>query len=205
MLPVELAPGTNVQGLVLTLRLGARITGEVFDAAGRPEPDQNVNCGSGGSGMAFGFGGEQSTTTDSSGRFVFEHVTPGKVTVSVVPSEEEIMELVNQMGGAETALQMIFEGMKNALNPDKAQDCIVGFRLTEDGNTHTYTVTIKGKQASYEKAEPEGARVVLGMTMVDYLRLIAGELDGMQAFMQGKLKLEGDMMFAQQIPLMFGI
>jgi putative sterol carrier protein len=120
-------------------------------------------------------------------------------------SDEEIMQFVATLGGVEAVLTLTFEGMKAALNPDKAQDCVIGYELTEDGNTHGYTVTIKDKQASYEKREPTDARVTLGLTVPDYLRLIAGELEGMQAFMQGKLKLKGDMMFAQQIPQMFGL
>lgn len=120
-------------------------------------------------------------------------------------SDEEIVEFVGTMGGAETVLEMTFEGMKAALNPEKAQDCVIGYELTEGGNTYAYAVTVKGGEASYEKRDPSDARVTLGLTVPDYLRLISGELDGMQAFMQGKLKLKGDMMFAQQVPQMFGL
>ena len=120
-------------------------------------------------------------------------------------SDDEIMEFVNTMGGPEAVLTLTFEGMKSALNPDKAQDCVIGYELTEGGNTHAYAVTVKDKQASYEKRDPSDARVTLGLSLTDYLRLISGELDGMQAFMQGKLKLKGDMMFAQQVPQMFGL
>lgn len=120
-------------------------------------------------------------------------------------SDEEIMGFVANFGGVENALDTIFSGMKDALNPEKAQDCVVGFKLTEGGNTHSYVVTVKDKAASYEKRDPTDARVTLGMTVADYLRLISGDLDGMQAFMGGKLKLEGDMMFAQQFPAMFGM
>ena len=120
-------------------------------------------------------------------------------------SDEEIMQFVGTLGGTEAVLSLTFEGMKTALNPDKAQDCVIGYELAEDGNTHAYAVVVKDKQASYEKRDPSDARVTLGLTVPDYLRLIAGELDGMQAFMQGKLKLKGDMMFAQQVPQMFGL
>jgi putative sterol carrier protein len=120
-------------------------------------------------------------------------------------SDEEIMEFVNTMGGAESVLTLTFEGMKAALNPEKAQDCVIGYELTEGGNTHSYAVVIKDKAASYEMRDPSDARVTLGLSVPDYLRLISGELDGMQAFMQGKLKLKGDMMFAQQVPQMFGL
>lgn len=120
-------------------------------------------------------------------------------------SDEEIMEFVATMGGTEAVLDLTFEGMKAALDPAKAQDCVVGYELTDGGTTHAYTVTVKDKEASYQKAPPTDARVTLGLSVPDYLRLISGELDGMQAFMQGKLKLSGDMMFAQQIPQMFGL
>jgi putative sterol carrier protein len=120
-------------------------------------------------------------------------------------TDEEIMEFVNTMGGAEAILTLTFEGMKAALNPEKAQDCVIGYELTEDGKTHAYAVAIKDKTATYEKRDPSDARVTLGLSVPDYLRLISGELDGMQAFMQGKLKLKGDMMFAQQVPQMFGL
>jgi putative sterol carrier protein len=120
-------------------------------------------------------------------------------------TDEEIMEFVNTMGGAEAVLTLTLEGMTAALNPDKAQDCVIGYELTENGNTHAYAVVIKDKAASYSKRDPSDARVTLGLSVPDYLRLISGELDGMQAFMQGKLKLNGDMMFAQQIAPMFGL
>jgi putative sterol carrier protein len=120
-------------------------------------------------------------------------------------SDAEIMEFVGNLGGAESMLDVTFEGMKSALNPDKAQDCIIGYELTDAGNTFPYAVIIKDKQCTYEKRDPSDARVTLGLSVPDYLRLISGELDGMQAFMQGKLKLKGDMMFAQQIQGMFGL
>ena len=120
-------------------------------------------------------------------------------------SDEEILQLLKDSGGVEQTLDMTFEGMKEALNPDAAQDCVIGYSLTEDGNAHNYAVIIKDKQCTYEKREPSDARVTLGMSVPDYLRLISGNLDGMQAFMQGKLKLKGDMMFAQQVPQMFGM
>ncbi len=118
-------------------------------------------------------------------------------------SDDEIIAFAEQLGGVETLLDMTFQGMTQAVNPDAAQDCVIGYELGHGGHTHNYAVIIKDKQASYEKREPTDARVTLGLAVPDYLRLITGNLDGMQAFMQGKLKLKGDMMFAQQIQRMF--
>jgi putative sterol carrier protein len=56
-----------------------------------------------------------------------------------------------------------------------------------------------------EKREPTDARVTIGLSVPDFLRLVAGDLDATQAFMAGKLKIKGDMMFATQVPQMFGL
>jgi putative sterol carrier protein len=120
-------------------------------------------------------------------------------------SDDEVLGLMKEMsGGTEPALDMIFDGMAGALNPDAAQDCIIGYELKEGDTQHNYAVIVKDKKATIEKREPNDARVTLGLTVPDFLRLISGQLDGMQAFMQGKLKLKGDMMFAQQMQKMFG-
>ncbi len=120
-------------------------------------------------------------------------------------SDEEILGFVEMFGGTDSALATIFEGMKAALNPEKAQDCVVGYEIAENGTTHAYTVTIANKEASVEKRDPADARVTLGMSVPDFLRVVAGDLDGTQAFMTGKIKIKGDMMFAMQVPQMFGL
>jgi len=97
-LAVELEPGASRTDLELTLRLGARITGEVFDAEGKPKVGQNVTAGTGTESMAFGFGADNAARSDGAGHFEFEHVEPGKVTVTAMPSEEE---LAAKLGEAE--------------------------------------------------------------------------------------------------------
>jgi len=39
----------------------------------------------------------------------------------------------------------------------------------------------------------------------DYVKIFTGELDGMQAFMQGKVKLTGDLNLAMKLMQMFKI
>ena len=120
-------------------------------------------------------------------------------------SDEEILSFAEGLGGTEQFLDLTFDGMKQALNPDAAQDCVIAYELTKDDATYAYTVKVQDNTCDVEKgtAAPD-ARVTLGLSVADYMRLISGNLDGMQAFMQGKLKLKGDMMFASQIQRMFG-
>jgi putative sterol carrier protein len=53
------------------------------------------------------------------------------------------------------------------------------------------------------KGAGESPRVTLGLALADFVRFVSGKLDGMQAFMAGKLKLTGDMFFAQTMQTWF--
>lgn len=88
---IEVPAGGEMEGVTLALRRGGRITGVVNDATGAPWQGRRVTFASGGGPIAM-FGGEETTTTDSSGSFTFEHVTPGKWTVNASPGEEEMFE-----------------------------------------------------------------------------------------------------------------
>ena len=94
-------PGSDIEGVVLALRVGATITGEVYDENGEPDADQNVGAGQGPA--FFGASGNQ-TRTDSAGRFRLEHITPGKVTVTASPSQEELLEGMAEADGDESAM-----------------------------------------------------------------------------------------------------
>ena len=116
-----------------------------------------------------------------------------------------ITELAHNLGGTEGFLDLIFQGMTQALDPAKAQDAVVGWEVVDGDDVHPYVIAIEGGAATATRGEPDSARVILRMTLPNFLRLIAGELDGMQAFMSGGLTVRGDMMFAAQIQPMFAV
>lgn len=119
--------------------------------------------------------------------------------------DDEITQLAENLGGVEAFLDLTFQGMTQALNPEAAQDAVIGWEVVHGDDVHPYGVTIDGGTASAEQGSPDAARVTLRLSLPNYVRLIAGELDGMQAFMSGALQLKGDMMFAAQIQQMFGV
>merc|ERR1712232_313292 len=49
------------------------------------------------------------------------------------------------------------------------------------------------------KWEEDKADVTITLAPVDFEAMAAGKLDGMQAFMSGKLKIKGNMMLAQKL------
>jgi putative sterol carrier protein len=119
-------------------------------------------------------------------------------------SDEEINAFVKAQG-IDTILQQIFNGMAQAFVPEAAagQSAVVQYDVTADDGAHSYQLKVDNGKCTVVKGASDPARVTLGLSMPDFLRLIAGKLDGMQAFMAGKLRLGGDMMFAQVMQTWF--
>jgi len=113
-------------------------------------------------------------------------------------SDEEIAQGVVAQG-ADTVLDQIFAGMCEAFLPAKAgtQSAVIQYDVNVGGTVHTYQLKIAGGKCELAKGPSGPARVTLAIHAADFLRLVTGKLNGMQAFMTGKLKLTGDMMFAQ--------
>jgi putative sterol carrier protein len=113
-------------------------------------------------------------------------------------SDDEILQGV-QAQGVDTVLDQIFGGMKDAFLPAKAgsQSAVIQYDVNAGGKVHSYQLKIADGKCELVKGAGGPARVTLALAMADFLRLVSGKLNGMQAFMTGKLKLTGDMMFAQ--------
>ena len=112
-------------------------------------------------------------------------------------SEEEITRGVEERG-VESVLDGVFQGMADAFLPDKAagQSAIVQYDVTVAGQPHTYQLKIGGGRCEIVKGRADTPRVTLTLALPDFLRVVAGKLPPVQAFMSGKLKLQGDMMIA---------
>jgi len=113
-------------------------------------------------------------------------------------SDDEIVKGVAAQG-TESVLGSIFAGMAEAFLPAKAggQSAVIQYDVTASGKTHTYQLKIANGKCEVVPGTSGPARVTLNLSLPDFMRLVTGKLNGMQAFMAGKLKLQGDMMFAQ--------
>lgn len=98
---VEVLPGVDTEGVVLTLREGGVISGVVRDDEGNPWAGRRVTYATGGGPVAM-FGGESTTDTDAGGRFRFDRVAPGKWVVNASPGEREMMTTM-QSGDRQSA------------------------------------------------------------------------------------------------------
>jgi putative sterol carrier protein len=119
-------------------------------------------------------------------------------------SDDEVNAGVAALG-TEKVLTQIFEGWAERFSPDRAggQSAVIGFDITSPEGTHQYQLKVADGTCQAVSGAPDPARVTLGLDVPDLLRLVTGKLDGMQAFMTGKLKLSGDMMFAQSMQAWF--
>ncbi len=100
--------------------------------------------------------------------------------------------------------QDLFEKMPAAFNPAAAEgvNAIVQITLSgEDGGT--WVVNIADGKAAVTQVPVENPTMALTMDAQDYMDMVSGKLNPMNAFMQGKVKLQGDMGLAMKFQNMF--
>jgi len=101
----------------------------------------------------------------------------------------------------------LMEKMPGAFIPEKAQgvDAVVHFKFT-GAEAGEWNATIKDGKVDVAQGIPrKQPNMTLTADSSDYVKIFTGELDGMQAFMQGKLKLGGDLNLAMKLMQMFKI
>jgi len=94
----------------------------------------------------------------------------------------------------------LIEKMPAALDADAAGD--MNATVQYDISTPMYAV-IKDGACTVHEGEASDADVTLKMEDDDLVDMLTGELDGMTAFMTGKLQVDGDIMLAQKLSGVF--
>jgi hypothetical protein len=106
---LELAPGQKIEGVVIHLRRGGRLTGEVFDAHGGHAAGRSV--------MVMSLGGQETreAKVDAAGLFAVENLTPGAYQVISEPTQSEQESMISKgAGGGEIDPSEIFSALKMA-------------------------------------------------------------------------------------------
>jgi putative sterol carrier protein len=96
--------------------------------------------------------------------------------------------------------------MPEAFLPEKAPglDAVLQFKFS-GAEAGDWNITIKDGKCAVAKGVAANPRMTLSADSSDYVKIFTGELDGMQAFMQGKIKLSGDLNLAMKLMTMFKI
>ncbi|WP_296248480.1 SCP2 sterol-binding domain-containing protein [Pseudomonas sp. UBA4194] len=104
-----------------------------------------------------------------------------------------------------TSVADAVQAMKAKFNPSAAAglDLVFGFNITDENKQ--YALIVKDGTCDLQEGENPDANVTLVMDSETLKGIVSGETDGMQAFMGGKLRAEGDMMLAMKLSELFPV
>jgi putative sterol carrier protein len=124
-------------------------------------------------------------------------------------TDEQLAEGMADPVNRKSVLDEIFRRMAEHVEPGKIQgvDAAVHFHILDrpDGGVDTYEVLLRNGECTTTDEPTADPRVTFKMKPADFLRLVSGNQAGPVMFMSGKLKIEGDLMFASQVATFFRI
>lgn len=103
-------------------------------------------------------------------------------------------------------IETLMSKMPGAFIPEKAEglDAVIQFKFT-GAEAGEWYAAIKDGKVDVSKGEHATPKMTLTADSDDYVKIFTGEIDGMKAFMEGKLKLAGDLNLAMKLTQMFKI
>ena len=96
----------------------------------------------------------------------------------------------------------IFNEMQKRMdaNPAKLAGMKAVFQFDISGaDPGIYSVAIADGKAAVSEGTSSSSNITITMASNDFADMVEGKLDGITAFMGGKLKVKGDMMLAMQL------
>jgi putative sterol carrier protein len=98
----------------------------------------------------------------------------------------------------------IFAQMPEAFLAEKAGDLRATFQFNLSGEGGgDWAVTVSDGTCTVVEGQAEKPNVTIGMDADDFAKMISGDLQPVVAFMQGKIKLQGDTSLALRLQELF--
>lgn len=103
------------------------------------------------------------------------------------------------------SIEEMFAHIGERFQPDKAEgvDAIFQFDLSGDAGGK-YWAKVADKQIEAQAGEHPAPSLTITSTADDFMALVNGELNPMMAFMQGKIKVKGEMALAMKLQAILG-
>ena len=105
---------------------------------------------------------------------------------------------------AEYSVKQLIYNHEKAFIPEKAAgvDAVVQYRLTGDEGGD-WIITIKDGACKVTEGIAENPKMTMTADGREFGDILLGKMDGMAAFMQGKLQLKGDLNLAMKLTSFF--
>lgn len=105
---------------------------------------------------------------------------------------------------SEVTIEKLMSRMPKAFIPENAigVDAIIQYHLTGD-EAGDWIISIKDGNCIVEPGISENPKMTLSADSKDYKDVILGNINGMNAFMEGKLRLAGDLNLAMKLTSFF--
>jgi putative sterol carrier protein len=125
-------------------------------------------------------------------------------------SDEQLAEGMSNPEGRKMVLDEIFNRMGEHVEPSQIEgiDAVVHFKITDapGGGEDTYEVVIRdGSVKVSDQPTTDQPKTTISAAPVPFLKLVTGQQSGPVMFMTGKLKIQGDLMFASRMTGFFRI
>ena len=124
-------------------------------------------------------------------------------------SDEQLSEGMKDPESRKKVLDEIFRRMSEHVDPEKARnaDAVLHWKILDrpDGGYDHYEVVLADGKCTVSDEPAAEPRVTFRIAPPAFLRLVSGSQAGPVLFMSGKLKIEGDLMFASQVATYFRI
>ena len=124
-------------------------------------------------------------------------------------TDEQLAEGMSDPAARQAILDEIFRRMSEHIDADKAKgiSAVLHWKITDrpDGGIDHYEVVLNDGTCIVSEEATGEPRVTFTVGPAAFLRLVSGAQPGPVLFMAGKLRIEGDLMFASQVATMFRI
>jgi len=141
---------------------------------------------------------------DLSGAQEFPNVTAsmGPLLDAFSPKKKEAAE----ESDSGLTVKAIFDGMPDAFQADQAAGVDVVFQFDISGpGGGSWIVVVKDGACKVNEGAHDSPTTTIKMGDDDFLKMMTGELNAMNAYTTGKLKIEGDLMKSQLIEKLFKV
>ena len=193
---VELKEGGS--SVEVALSRGVSLGGVVLSETRQPMPGAEVSLGGAGT-SGRGFGGGESAATDASGRFRFEHLSPGRYTLSATVPGQSTEPVEAVLAGSESKEDVTLvlaggatiRGVVSGL-PDTFR---AGVNVSANGPKEYWASARTGADGQFElKGAPAGT-ISLRATAGDFLSASTRSANGSVVIAEGQKEAESEIVF----------